>query len=321
MELIPYDLSFSFSSLWVNRAKQAAKTLGWSVEVTNPKSSPDAVVDAIRGAIARKVDGIGIQVYDCNLIQAALDDAIKAKIPVISDQGFDCTKSKFTHTVGYAPGLYKDNDGSLQGFLTLMGRTAADWLAVKAKGKGKVIVLEAQDVKAARVQSAGFKSELKTVCPNCTIVDSVVLNTTLAGPQIQQKVAASLLKHQDADAVVNTIADYVITSGAGAAIQASPRASKLLLPGVEGAAPNMDLIRNGGPQQTASCQDVGWDAYTMMDDFNHLFNGLKPAESGIGVTMVDKDHNLNPSGACVPQKNGKPLDFSAAYDEAWTNAR
>ena len=83
----------------------------------------------------------------------------------------------------------------------------------------------------------------------------------------------------------------------------------------------MDMIRNGGPQQEAQCQDNGWDAYTLLDDFNHIFNGLQPAQSGMGITLIDKDHNLNPSGACIVQKNGKPLDFVGAFTKAWTAAR
>ena len=192
---------------------------------------------------------------------------------------------------------------------------------MKSKGEAKVIVLEAPDVKAGLVQSNGFKSELKEVCPNCTILESVKINLSDSGPTIQQKVAAALIKHQDATAVSNVIADAIMTSGAGAAIEASPNYSKLLISGQEGAAPNMDFIRKGGPQQSASCQDNGWDAFTMMDDFNHIFNGLQPAKSGMGITMVDKDHNLNPKGACIVQKDGKPLDFIAAYTEAWTKAR
>ena len=321
LELVPYDMSLSFSSLWAQRAKEAGKTLGWNVEITDGKSSPDNVVTAIRGAIARGVDGIGVQVYDCNLIQAALDDAIKAKIPVIADQGSDCTPSKFTHTVQYAPGVYPTNNGSLQGFLSSMGRSPADWLAVKSKGRAKIIELQAPDVKAGRVQAAGFESEIKQVCPNCQILESVSLPTTDSGPVIQQKVSAALIKHQDATAVVNTIGDYVMTSGEAAAIQASPNHAKLLVTGQEGVAPNMDMIRNGGPQQTASCQDNGWDAYTMMDDFNHLFNNMPPAVSSAGITMVDKQHNLNPSGACIVQKDGKPLDYVGAFTDAWTKAR
>ena len=112
LELIPYDLSQGFSSLWADRAKEAGKTLGWNVEVTDGKSSPDEVVSTIRGAIARKVDGIGVQIYDCNLIQAALDDAIKAKIPVVVDQGFDCTKPKFTHTVSFPRGSTRTTTGA-----------------------------------------------------------------------------------------------------------------------------------------------------------------------------------------------------------------
>lgn len=321
LALIPYDMSYGFSSLWADRAKQAGETLGWNIELTDGKSNPDEVINAIRGAIARKVDGIGVQVFDCNLIQAALDDAIKADIPVIADQGFDCEQPKFTHTVQFAPGLYPSNDGSMAGFLGSMGRAPADWLTVKTKGEAKIIELHAPDSKAAIYQAEGFESELKEVCPACVIVEKVPINLTDAGPVIQQKVAAALIKNQDATVVSNTIADYVMSSGAGAAIQASPNYSKLIVTGQEGAEPNMDMIRAGGPQQQAQCQDNGWDAYTMLDDFNHIFNDLEPAQSGMGITMIDKDHNLNPTGACIVQKDGEPLDYIKAFTEAWTNAR
>ena len=45
---------------------------------------------------------------------------------------------------------------------------------------------------------------------------------------------------------------------------------------------------------------------------NSFFLGQPPADSGIGWTMVDKDHNLPASGEFVP-----PVDFQAQYKAAW----
>ena len=50
----------------------------------------------------------------------------------------------------------------------------------------------------------------------------------------------------------------------------------------------------------------------LLDTMNSVFANKKPVDSGIGWTLVDKDHNLPASGEFIP-----PVDFQAQYKAAW----
>jgi hypothetical protein len=52
-----------------------------------------------------------------------------------------------------------------------------------------------------------------------------------------------------------------------------------------------------------------------VDDLNRLFSGQSAAQlpdTGIGLQLVDKTHNLPSSGAYVP-----PVNFEADYLKVW----
>ncbi len=76
--------------------------------------------------------------------------------------------------------------------------------------------------------------------------------------------------------------------------------------GGEGFADELDLIRTG-KITAANIISSEWVGWASIDTMNSFFLGQQPADSGIGWTMVDKDHNLPPSGEFVP-----PVDFQAA---------
>ena len=66
--------------------------------------------------------------------------------------------------------------------------------------------------------------------------------------------------------------------------------------------------------QDAACafpsQWVGWAA---VDALNSIFHGEKPRDSGAGLKLIDREHNLPPAG-----KGYEPAtDFRAAYKKAW----
>jgi ribose transport system substrate-binding protein len=59
-----------------------------------------------------------------------------------------------------------------------------------------------------------------------------------------------------------------------------------------------------------------------VDAANRLLAGEKPAQipnEGFGYQIIDKDHNVPPSGPYVPlnMKTKKPVDFKATYRKVW----
>ncbi|MDH2416150.1 substrate-binding domain-containing protein [Nocardioides sp. CER19] len=316
--VIPTDLSYGFSDDWAKASKDAGALLGWTIKTYDGKSDPNNVLQGIRSAIAAKADGIMIEVQDCDAIKSGLTEAKKAGIPVVGDQGQDCDPPLFSATTVFKNGGYEGNDGTAPKTLAAAFKPQADWVTVKSNGDAKIITIEETDSQAAIWQAQGVREELKDVCPGCKIV-ATVKYTVDQIPNLQQMISQALLQHPEATAIINTVADFVQQYGLSGAVLSSGRADKLLVTGGEGTAPGLDLIRkDAGDQQTSTCTSNIWVAYTDIDQMIRLFAGAKPAtDSGNGWVLIDKDHNLPKSGACVPQVDGKPIDPKALYTKIW----
>ena len=100
--------------------------------------------------------------------------------------------------------------------------------------------------------------------------------------------------------------------GIAPAVVQSGRASKIYVMGGEGFAPELDLLRAGQGVNAVNIAPSDWTAWAAVDTMNSLFIGKPASESGLGWQLVDKTHNLPPSGAFVPT-----VDFKAAYKKAW----
>jgi len=88
------DVSNSFSSVVKKGVEQAGKDLNVKVEFVGPDKF-DVVAEGqlIEGAIAKKPDGIFVSLADCDALKPAVQDAIKAGIPVMSfNAGASCFK-------------------------------------------------------------------------------------------------------------------------------------------------------------------------------------------------------------------------------------
>jgi ribose transport system substrate-binding protein len=102
--------------------------------------------------------------------------------------------------------------------------------------------------------------------------------------------------------------------GMSKAIVDAGRAGNMVVVGGEGTAPAMDLIRNDlGLNASPSAYDNGWSAWAAMDELNRLFNHQPFVPEGFGMRMVDKTHNLPPSG----EGYTTPVPYQADYERIW----
>lgn len=88
------DVSNSFSSVVKRGVEQAGKDLGVKVEFVGPDKF-DVVAEGqlIKAAIAKKPDGLFVSLPDCDALKPAVQEAIKAGIPVMSfNAGAACFK-------------------------------------------------------------------------------------------------------------------------------------------------------------------------------------------------------------------------------------
>ena len=82
--------------------------------------------------------------------------------------------------------------------------------------------------------------------------------------------------------------------------------------GGEGFAEELALIHEG-KVTAVNVISSEWNGWAAVDTLNSVFLKQPSADSGIGWTLVDKDHGLPPAG----EEFEVPIDFRAAYRKAW----
>jgi len=301
------------SSIPVNAAKQAGEAAGWKMTIFDGKLTPATFSAGIRQAIAAKADGIIIGGIDCAVIKQALVEARAAKIKTVGYYALDCDDPNFGGGEKLMDGQV--NTGSQFGdFATLtknFGAVKADWIINQTGGKAKLIQFKEDEFLVLKYIREGFEEEFKK-CKTCEIVETVDFTLADYGPKLQQKAQAALLKHPEANAV-HVPYDSPLHFGIGGALVESGRNDQLEVIGGEGFPSNIQLIHENKGQDAACAFPSQWVGWAAVDSLNSIFHGEAPRDSGAGLKLIDRKHNLPASG-----KGYEPAtDFRAAYKAAW----
>ena len=131
------------------------------------------------------------------------------------------------------------------------------------------------------------------------------------GAPLQEKVEQALLQAPDANAVFGNYDDTIIDSAAPA-VRAAGRSESMYLTGSSGAPAMLELIRNGEANMSIGVDEY-WTGWAAIDRLVRLFGGeTRAPRSGLGIEIIDKEHNLPPSGKWEPK-----IDFRSGYEKAW----
>jgi ribose transport system substrate-binding protein len=309
---VSVGLALPASGQFADAVKDSAKTLGWTVTVYDAKFSPDRFQEGIRQAIADKADGIVLYNIDCNLARPAMEQANKAGIPLIGAESLDCSDSK--------PGDESLFDGELiytygdfPTWVNGLGAAQADWVIAHSEGKAKAIVFSQKDLQTGVLVDQGFRKEFAK-CTTCEVARTVNFEATDLGPKLQEKTQQAILQTPDADYIVVPY-DDLMTGGIAAAVNASGRKDKIQVIAGGGYANNLDLVRKNQGQNAGYITSIPWEGYAA-DTLNRVLAGEKAVNSGAGIGLFDKDHNVPASGAAPD-----PYDYAALYKKAWEAAK
>jgi ribose transport system substrate-binding protein len=301
------------SSIPVNAAKEAGTAVGWKMTVFDGKLDPSSYSTGIRQAIAAKADGIIIGGIDCAVIKQALTEAHAAKVKTVGYYALDCDDPNFGGGAKLMDGMVNNGD-QLGDFATLtrqFGAVKADWVIHKTGGKAKLIQFKEDEFLVLKYIRLGFEEEFKK-CKTCEIVDTVDFTLADYGPKLQQKAEAALAKHPEANAV-HVPYDSPLHFGIGGALVASGRNDTLEVIGGEGFPSNITLLRENKGQDAACAFPSQWVGWATVDALSSIFHGEPPRDSGAGLKLIDREHNLPPAG-----KGYEPTtDFRTAYKKAW----
>lgn len=289
--------------------KEAASALDWDVTVFDGKFESSRWLTGIQQAIAAKADGIILFVIDCETVQAGMEQAAAAGVPVVTIESRECDPPLATYGLTFARG--QDFEEWLtKGFAPYQ----AKWLVAETKGQAKAIVVYESDLVSTRIVVKPIE-EVFEECPTCEVVDKVAFVGTEIGPPLQAKIEQSLNQHPEANAFLAPFDGVMTIGGGAAALRASGRLEDMAIMGGEGSAPGIELIYEEAGIEACSGIYFQSESYGAMMGMALIFRGEDPYgfNSGIGSQVCDLEHNLPPKG----EPFQPPLDYLAEYEKLW----
>jgi ribose transport system substrate-binding protein len=304
--LVSAGMGIEYSVRLAEAAKQAGKDLGWTVHVFDSKFDPNQMLTGVQQAIVTGADGIIVSNIDCSIVANAAKQASDAGVPIIGVESQDCDPGLYAHVVGYA------GKASLADWLFDWGRAQAAWAIARTDGQAKVVLNTGTDSASTLGTAEGNRAELKE-CPTCEVVGDATYVAADFGPKLQEKIQQAMTKSPQANVFIPSFDAVMTQSGGAQALKATGR--QLVVAGGEGSSAGIAQIRSGQGMQMCAGQSGEWETYAAFDALVRLFLDRDPAEAdtGNGIQICDKDHNLPEKGKAYTP----PVDFVAAYQKLW----
>ena len=307
--LVAASLGSDYATGAVAATHQAAAKLGWNVHVFDAKYDPNQMLTGVQQAVVAKADGIILLAIDCPTVKNAVVQAKAAGIPVVGIETKDCSPSLLSHVVTYA------NHTSFANMTLGWGQAQAAFVIAKTNGHAKIVIDTETDQWTTMLATQGIKSEVAK-CSGCSIVADASFVGTDLGPALQQKIEQALVQHPEANAYIPAYDVVMTQSGGVQALQSAGRLHSLAVMGGEGTAAGIAQIRNGTGMQACAGESPTWEAYSALDALVRLFLKQDPnvTDTGNGVQLCDKTHNLPPAGKPYTPN----IDFQSAFLKMWS---
>lgn len=278
-------------------AVEAAKEIGWQVQLIDPQADPKKIVDAVETAISSGADGIMMEAIDESAIAQPLAAAKKAGIVVSS---FAAEGSGFDYLLPSEKGL--EEDGYLSGAVSF--HLSEDEL--------KLIKMEENFFGSDKLRENGlneFLSSCEAAGESCELLGSQnfqVPDMATQGPSQ----AAALARSNPTYNVLWGPFDASVTFFSQGINQAG-LAGEAFAIGFDANSANVEEIREEGFQKATIGLPLGWVGWAQVDALNRIFAGQEPVDSGIHSKVLTKE-NLPPEGAWDGDVEYKP-----SYLKVW----
>lgn len=291
---------------WADGAKEAATALGWKTKFYDTKGDPTTALPAIRSAISRNVDGIATWNVDCQYVAAGLRAAKKANIPTVTAESADCDATDPSAEPLYTAEL-QFAAGKRDAFLKEAYEMMALYPMAKT-GEDTHLLYAVDNTFQPSKDSVDIIRKVYEPCTSCSYV-AETFPVEEIGTKLQARTEQALLKNPKVNSVLSGYAEIYL-GGVQAAVRSSNR-NVLMGAGDTSNAAIRKLVKEGKVGWIFGYAG-GWEGYGTMDTMLRVFAGEDPVSSGIGINLVDKDHNLDENAEYKP-----PFDYQALYKKAW----
>jgi ABC-type sugar transport system substrate-binding protein len=303
---ISVGLSFEFSQEVLKGVEDASNKLGMKVITADAPDSSQASA-AIDRAISRQASAIVLQGIDPYTVQAAIADAKKAGIPVVSTAAIPA---------GPIPKDIADAGLSANVNISIVdtGKIIAAYIAAHAGPDAQVALISCSTFESDSVFAKEFTKELTRLCPNCKVVPkdsplpqwqttlpSLVRTLVTVNPKTSYVVAS-------VDSMVPSIKPAIIAVGAGDRIKIV--SSNASLPDMQAIALKTDPeVANLG----ASNERMGW---ATVDQVTRLLTG-RPAINNVEPQRLFTVDNIGGVNLSKPAATWYGFDFQSYYLKLW----
>ena len=253
----------------------AAKQYGVNYSCLAPeKYSVDNQIRIMEDLIQKKVDAIVLIPIDGKGIVSGIERANKAGVPV-----FICnTKAQGGQTLGFA-GI--DH--------ITVGRTIAQYVADRLKGKGKIVILEGTTGASTAIERKEGVMQVLKKYPEIEILEST---TAKYNRQMGMKVTEDLLiRFPKIDAILAV--NDAMALGAKEAVKEAKRMNEMFIVGGDANPEGLDAIAAGELAGTVDSNAFGQGFVSVDLTCRYLIKGEKPpaqTKIGLGVAkMITKE--------------------------------
>lgn len=292
---------------------EAAEAAGWEFKLADGNLGiSDGFNTAVRSAIAADADAIIVDSFSCEPARQSLVEAKEAGIPVLGIETIDCSEfdgGPDLYTVDFIPSeTVKTN---LEWFQQRGIRSAQ--YAIAATG-GETMVINSPGLSDPdyETESDAFTAEMEN-CETCEIVGESPwreADLTPNGPWITG-LRAQFVQHPDANAVHFPYEAFSLTLGGAAALETAGL-DAIAFGGVADPG-GIEAVRDGTLTAITNARSVEWEGWAAIDTLNRHFNGEPSVPQGVGMAIIDNEHNMPDSG----DEYVASIDFKSIYKKAW----
>jgi ribose transport system substrate-binding protein len=297
---IACDLSVVGCSTFDAGIVKASKAIGYKLTVCNGGSASAQYQQCFTNAVNAKPDVI-ISGIPQAFVGQGYAAAKAAGIPVIglfTSNAPGSTKAEVAYTT-----------------CTEQGKLAANVDIAGGNGHPNTLFVTEKDVACDSARGKAFTAEYKKLCPSCQLTELDYDGTTMQ-QSLPKQLQAALVQHPNVDwiqAVFDGAASIAVTQ-----VQQSGKQSKISVVGLDGNAPNIQLIRDGDVQKydiALAQEEDGWQA---VDAAARVYSG-QPVDYNIPVNFLlvsSKNVGQIPSSNVWPGSPNYPAYFAKLWNQS-----
>jgi ribose transport system substrate-binding protein len=301
---ISCDLSIVGCSTGSNQIKAAAKAIGYSFQVCDAGSSPEAPENCFKQAINAKPAGIVVNAVGAEQAAAGYKAAEEAGIPVVGVFTGDPGDGSVAPVQSGADGCYDE------------GATLAKAISAESEGDANVLFVTETSIGCDAQRQKGFEAEFQKVCSECSY-EELQFDLATIENTLPQQIQAALNSNPNLNWIVGVFdqaASIAVTQ-----VQQAAKQEQISVAGMDGNPANVQLMLEGQVQKFDLAFDIGPVAWGGVDAAARIYSGQK-VPNEVPNAIPAQPYLLtqeNVSGLGESKTWEGPPNFEAEFEELW----